>query len=157
MRHISIRKLMLLIAVTAVCCALVFRPERITESPHSFCMSNLKNIVLCLEAYRLRENAFPNGTLPASSPRVVDRLSFYVPLAPYFDEQDLYDHVRPTEPWNSPSNLEVACERVYLLNCRRSSCLPPKMPQQTNYIGIAGLGVDARVAENRPQGGRFRE
>jgi Protein of unknown function (DUF1559) len=140
----TIRKMLLMIASAAALFALDLRPARREMSGlRAMCSSNLLNVAFALERYRSDKNAFPYGTLPGSSPRIEDRLSFYLLITPYLDCMELYDQTNQAQAWNSPPNLEIARARIGILNCPLSPWRAPTVPQQTNYIGIAGLGVDA--------------
>jgi prepilin-type processing-associated H-X9-DG protein len=68
----------------------------------------------------------------------------------------LYDQTRKDEPWNSSSNLEIARTRLYGLKCHMSTWVGPNSLEHTNYIGIAGLGLDApSLPKSDPRAGVF--
>jgi hypothetical protein len=157
MRQLSIRTMLLLVASFAIVLAIVAPLARRKPSdPQAQCMSNLKQLSLCLEGYRSLNNVFPCGTLASSSPKVEDRLSYYAQITPWLDYQDLHDTTDPAHAWNSPTNLEVANTRIETLHCPLSRSAVPPAPQHTNYIGIAGLGVDAPLLpKTDPRAGVF--
>jgi Protein of unknown function (DUF1559) len=157
MRRFSIRKMLPLIVGAAVLCGLDLSPaSREMPRMRAICLSNLQYVALALEGYRSSDNAFPYGTLPGSSPRVEDRLSFYLLITPYLDSTELVDQANQAQAWNSPPNLDIARTRISVLSCPESPRIEPPAPQQTSYIGIAGLGVDAPLLlKTDPRAGVF--
>jgi Protein of unknown function (DUF1559) len=157
MRRFSIRKMLPLIAGAAVLCGLDLSPAgREMPRMRAICLSNLRYVALALEGYRSSDNAFPYGTLPGSSPRVEDRLSFYLLITPYLDITELVDQANQAQAWNSPPNLDIARTRISVLSCPESPRIEPPAPQQTSYIGIAGLGVDSpHLPKTDPRAGVF--
>jgi hypothetical protein len=71
------------------------------------------------------------------------RSSWYASILREIEEEELFDKMDRTRPWNSDGNRVVACTRIGVLNCPKSRRAAPTAVQPTNYIGIAGLGTDS--------------
>jgi hypothetical protein len=157
MQRLTSRKMLLVIAGVKALFALDLHPARREMSGRrTMCLSNLLNVAFALKGYRSEKNAFPNGTLPGSSRRIEDRLSFYLLITPYLDSTELVDQANQAQAWNSPPNLDIARTRISVLSCPESPRIEPPAPQQTSYIGIAGLGVDSPLLlKTDPRAGVF--
>ncbi len=115
MRHFTIQKLMLAIAVvvvglgTMVALTEIFGPaDNSLHGRRGQCASNLHNIALALLGYLNDQGAFPSGTVPSANLPPEKRLSWYTMLVTYMDYQELKDAIDVGRPWDSHSNDAVA-------------------------------------------------
>jgi prepilin-type processing-associated H-X9-DG protein len=165
MRHFTIQRLMLTIAVVAVVLGGFIGLARMADrasigrvySPRAHCQSNLRNIAFALLGYlgaQEGEKAFPNGTWPNPSLPPEKRLSWYAVITPYLDHPIL-DAMDRIQPWDNQSNDPIACTRIELLVCP-IAVAPQGGRLPTPYIGIAGLGTDAPfLPKGHPRAGVF--
>lgn len=102
----------------------------------SNCQSNVKNIILAIENYRVARQAFPQSVFfgENGTPR-----SWRVEILPQLEQQALRDKYRDDLPWNSPVNLELAKTHLPVFRCPSAS--PPLRTSEcfmTNYVLITG-------------------
>ncbi len=165
MRHFTIHRLMLAIAVIAVVLGALIGLARMADwptiaarySPRAHCQSNLRSIALALLEYLNAQNgekAFPSGTCPNPSLPPEKRLSWYAVITPYLDYPVL-DAIDRIQPWDIQSNDLVGCTRIEQLVCP-TLAVPQGGHLPTPYIGIAGLGTDAPfLPKGHPRAGVF--
>jgi len=162
MRQFSIRKLMLMIAGLAVAFAIMawlvrqFEYPRRMEGSLGKCASNMHYVALALVGYCTNNGAFPSGTWPHPSLPPERRLSWYASIMPFLDEQELYNVLEKTEPWDAVLNQKVACTRPPYIRCPMDNGPRFGNPWTTSYIGIAGVGTDAPLLpKSDPRSGVF--
>ncbi len=105
-------------------------------------MNNLKQIGLSLHNFHDVHNHFPAGTIVDSATKPEDRLSWLVAVTPYLDQAALYQQFDLKQGWKA--------QRDPLLRPRLPIFINPSLPPPadfdqagyTDYVGIAGLGVD---------------
>jgi prepilin-type processing-associated H-X9-DG protein len=150
MRHFTIQRLMLTIAVIAVFLGCFIGLARMADwassryFPRAQCQNNMKNIALALLGYLDAQNgekAFPSGTWSNPSLPPEKRVSWYAVITPYLD-YPILDAIDRSQPWNSQPNDAIACTRIEPLVCPTADA-PQEGHLPTPYIGIAGLGTDA--------------
>jgi hypothetical protein len=130
--------------------------HRCTATTGTYCASNMRNVVLAALQYANEHAAFPIGTWPNSELAPERRLSWYAPLLPYLEMQELRDSIDINQPWYSLTNDPVACTQIDFLNCPEPPRAVPGAPATTSYIGIAGVGIDAPVLpQGHPRAGVF--
>lgn len=122
------------------------------EAPNrTQCLNNVKQILLALHNYREA-----HGTLPPAY--TVDdegnRLhSWRTLILPYLDQQELYDEINLTKPWDDPANAEARETVVYIYYCPSS----PVELDETTYLAVIGpdgafSGSDGKRWEDLPAG-----
>jgi len=119
--------------------------------------NNLKQLALALHNFHDQKGSFPQGTLPGPE-KVEDRLSWVASVLPYLDQQALYREIQPKEAWNSEANLKIS-ETALPVMINQNAPHPSEVkPYYTDYVGIAGLGVDGpRLPVTDPKAGVFAE
>jgi Protein of unknown function (DUF1559) len=157
----SIRKMMMIVAGAAVCCAAIDGVGRLIQprfvcGRRGQCESNMHNLALAMLCYYQITGSFPSGTVPNASLPPADRLGVYVPVSPYLEEQELYNRIDQTQPWHGGGNGSVAGVRIGILICPNAARVAPTAPQPTTSIGIAGRGIDApSLPKTDPRAGIF--
>jgi Protein of unknown function (DUF1559) len=94
----SLQKMMMSVVATAVCFTIITPVGRWIALQRGLgrlagCESNMKNTALGLMGYLTIKGSFPSGTVPGANFPPEHRLSFYVPVSPYFDECGLIDYI----------------------------------------------------------------
>ena len=100
----------------------------------------------------------PAGTivLPGTSPE--DRLSWVVGSLPNFDQKqqatgNILATIDTSQPWATAKNQEAARIKVLALLCPGNPPeVNPETAAPTQYVGIAGLGIDAATLNFVPPG-----
>jgi prepilin-type processing-associated H-X9-DG protein len=159
MPYISMRKFVVPIGVAAVVLVIIaqidWRAGRETVQYPS-CQRNLMQIMLALQGFHVHNNRFPSGTWPNPNLEPQDRLSWLADLLPYLDDQELYDKIDHTQPWNRGVNRTVASTDLTVVHCTLARQSSNNRVISTRFIGIAGLGLDAPLlAKNHPRAGVF--
>lgn len=105
--------------------------------------NNLKQIGLALHNYHDTFNKFPEGTVVESATEVEDRLSWQVSILPYIDQAPLYNGFDMRKPFNrQPDESFVTVRIPVYTNPSLPFARGFEMGGSTDYVGIAGLGVD---------------
>jgi hypothetical protein len=119
MPRVSVRKLMMVVAGVAIACAIVAKLERrpTPDGVRPQCASKISNLAYGLRAFLDNDGSFPSGTWRNSSLPPAARLSWYVPLLPYIEENDLYQRIDKNFGWNTDPNATCSHQRPYLLHC----------------------------------------
>ena len=65
------------------------------------CQNHAKQLALAAHNYHDTHNTFPPGTVRASADPVEDRLSFFVALLPYLEQDHLARQFDFQRPWKS--------------------------------------------------------
>ncbi|MCI0701987.1 MAG: DUF1559 domain-containing protein [Planctomycetia bacterium] len=114
------------------------------------CSHNLKQLGFAIHGYRDAHNHFPPGTMPNPALSPEERLSFHIAVYPFVEASPLYNQFAKKESWDSPTNVGVLAHypgRMY--QCPEwigeQDDPPPKSGHLafTNYIGVAGVGIDS--------------
>jgi hypothetical protein len=147
MPRISICTLIVVIAGIALVLTIIADNARIAEiekaCAHSpGCGSNIKYITMSLMAFHDNNKSFPLGTWSNPSQDARNRLSWIAAILPYLDNQELHDALDRTQPWDAGVNRSAASTKITELKCRFSRDSGTN-ETSTNYVGIAGLGLDA--------------
>jgi hypothetical protein len=117
----------------------------------SQCANNLKQIALGLHNYadtytpeQGQTRGLPAGTVPNAVLSPEQRLSWYVELLPFIEQDKLYRRFDRDKGWEDSANDAVARTTLKTLHCpdwgREAE---PNPPYLTAYLGVAGLGADA--------------
>jgi len=123
------------------------------------CANNLKQIGLALHNYA---DVHPHKLFPAGSISNVGldpdrRLSWFVEILPFLEEDDLYRKFDRRGGWDSPPNISLSETPLQVLECRgwreQNSAA---QPWETAYVGFAGVGRDtATLPLGAPNIGAF--
>jgi hypothetical protein len=137
----------------------------------SQCANHLKQIGIGIHSYHDAHGYLPTGTLPKADLPPESRLSFYALLLPYLEHQGVYNMLSPQVPWDDFTNaIALQKDEWRLFQCPDWAREVEPVPKatdparghtlrtdfRTNYIGIAGLGLDAAVLPaDDPRAGIF--
>ncbi len=122
----------------------------------SACACNLKQLGVAVHNYAsANSDQLLPGTAPDTSLPVDQRLSFNALLLPYIECDNVYKRLARTEAWDSATN-SAAVENYgnKIFRCPEwaeeswkptpeQPAIPNDRRSPTNYIGIAGLGLDS--------------
>ncbi len=111
------------------------------------------------------DRLIPSGTVANAALTPEKRLSWLVSVLPRLPEdgvrgQDLAGRIEAALPWDAPGNAAVARTRIVTFLCPAKP--PPadsERPALTQYVGLAGLGLDAAELSGPdlpPRAGCFR-
>lgn len=120
----------------------------------SQCANNLKQIALGLHSYadtytpgesqNGSTRGLPAGTVPNPGRTPEQRLSWYVAVLPFLEQDKLYRSFDRRKGWEDPANETAARTALKTLYCpdwgREKD---PDPPYLTAYLGVAGLDADA--------------
>lgn len=115
--------------------------------------NNMKQQMLALHNYHDRNNEFPAGTVVGSAQKPEDRLSWMGQILPYLDQDPLYRQLDPKQGWNQGPNQQVADTRLTVF-LNPQSPTPPQFRDRgyTDYVGVAGLGVNGPLTKPGDKG-----
>ena len=119
------------------------------------CTNNLKQIALASYNYQDAHGVFPRATIHTQGLQPERRLSFFVALLPYLEQDALAKAIDADKAWDADENLGPRSGLVKMLLCPAED--RQKLPQGlTHYVGIAGIGKDAAgLAEGDVRAGFF--
>ena len=100
------------------------------------CRDNLRRIGLALHTYNAEWNCLPPAYLVGEDGRRMH--SWRVLILPYLGEEALYHQYRFDEPWDSPSNLDVARQMPLVYRCPEDW---QAGPCDTSYALTVGPGA----------------
>ncbi|MDZ4685670.1 MAG: DUF1559 domain-containing protein, partial [Planctomycetaceae bacterium] len=115
--------------------------------------NNIKQIALSLHNFADQHGQLPAGTVVGSAEKPEDRLSWMSQMLPFLDQQALAQRVDAKRGWNQGANQTVGQNAlVHFLNPQ--SPLPPMVKNQarTDYVGVAGLGVNGPLTKPGDKG-----
>jgi hypothetical protein len=120
-------------------------------------VNQLKQIALAMHWYHDVHKHLPSGTLPVAGLSPEQRFSFFATILPYLEQKPLYDQLILDRAWDAEGNLKAISRCVPTFQCPAGAPLEPgATPNQTHYVGLAGLG--SRAAElpaSDPRAGVF--
>ncbi len=129
------------------------------------CQNNLRTLFLATRFYYEKQEQFPVGTIDNPNLPPEQRLSWYVRLLPYMEqdpaeprktrETGLYEMIDQKVAWNAPDNRKALDTPLRRLFCpAHPDSVPVVAP--TYYVGLAGIGSDAaRLPLASPDAGMF--
>ncbi|WZO98516.1 DUF1559 domain-containing protein [Isosphaeraceae bacterium EP7] len=159
---LSVRKLMLVVAVAAIGFAMIELFRRGVESARSLsCTNQMKELTFAVISYtewynRGNGGEFPRGQILANMPPEMGT-SWIHQASGYLDVSAVYTTTDPSKPFDVVPNLTYSRLSIGSLTC-------PKCPMTTtaggfattSYVGIAGVGADAPIlAAGHPRAGIF--
>jgi len=116
--------------------------------------NNLKQIGLGLHSYHDVYKHFPTGTVENENLSPEERLGWAVSILPFMDQFNLHEQINMDAGWQQqPEFIQETAIPTYV---------NPSMPRhegpggQIDYIGVAGIGIDAASLDNDdPKAGIF--
>jgi hypothetical protein len=104
------------------------------------------------------DRLFPPGTLANPKLAPEERLSWQVILLPQLGNEPLRRKIDLNQGWQAPSNSEAIRTLMPLYVCPTAyEPAQPETPARTNYLGMAGYGVDSpKLPLTDPRAGFFR-
>lgn len=134
-RRSTLLELLVVIAIASILAALILPATR-SARPNSYrtqCQNNLQNVTLALIAYASAHKAFPPAyTIDSNGNRLH---SWRTLILPHLDQQELYDSIDFSKPWNHPANAKAFSTTLGVFSCP-SAKLPPGF---TVYLGNAAI------------------
>jgi len=127
-------EILVVIAIVCTLIALLLPSIRSAREParRNSCMNNLKQIGLALLAYEE-----DHGTLPPAYTADTEgnRLhSWRTLILPYMEQQQLYESIDLSKPWDNPANAKAREAVVESYECPSS----PEPHGLTNYLAVIG-------------------
>lgn len=117
--------------------------------------NNLRVLGLALHNFHDRNQAFPGGTI-GNQPEVEQRLSWLVPLLPFLPDADASAAFDLEAGWSAEPNQAASLQ---VLSVLRNPSVPEEDDNDipvTDYVGIAGVGVDGpKLPVGHPKAGVF--
>jgi len=104
----------------------------------TYCLDNIRSIVLAMLLYREQHGMFP----PAFSVDSEDKplQSWRVLILPQLGQQELYDRIRLDEPWDSEYNRQFHAADIPFYQC--PGMIPSLQEGETSYIMVADQNPD---------------
>jgi hypothetical protein len=152
------------IAVPLLCAGLLLPAVHKTReaAARMTCHSHFKGLALALHNYADQHGPFPAGTVPNTALPPDQRLSWWVLVLPYFEEEKVFKQFDLTRGPSDPINLAPASNRFRYLACPSSGVYDRdtrewKSPTPlTHIVGSAGIGADAtELPPKHPRAGIF--
>ncbi|MBA4067219.1 MAG: hypothetical protein C0501_26635 [Isosphaera sp.] len=117
----------------------------------TMCFSHLKHIGVAAHGFLETHRHFPPGTALATDLPPDARLSFYAPLLPYLEHEDVSRRLSRTAAWDAEPNraaVDAARHPPKMFRClewvgERGPAAATGHLAVTNYVGVAGVGPDA--------------
>jgi hypothetical protein len=138
------------VALTIAAFFVVVVYELQVRAARGVCLNNLRQIGLAARDYADERGEFPPAVLPYADLPPERSLSWLVALPPYSGEKGaagrlvaIYDRLDQRRGWEDEANAFAATMDVRLFRCPGDPRDPRLTPGLTNYVGIAGEGVDA--------------
>lgn len=112
-------------------------------SRRNSCLNNLKQISLALLTYEEEHGEFPPAyTVDVEGNRLH---SWRTLLLPYLEQQQLFDTIDLTKPWDDPANLKAREAVVEVYVCPSSTV----EDEMTTYLGV--FGADCFFSGSEPR------
>lgn len=132
----------------------VLLPARRTvrgASERTQCLNNIRNITVALFNYHQEHNGFPPAY--TINERRQKLHSWRTLILPYLDEQQLYDSIDLSKPWDDPVNLEAGENRPTVFSCPSAKLAD----SHTTYMAFVGddrflLENHSRMLDSVPDG-----
>jgi hypothetical protein len=87
---------------------------------------------------------FPAGTVPNSALLPESRLSWFVDVLPFMEEDSLCKRIDRSVAWDAAGNVAAVQTRLKVLQCPDwGREFQPEPAYLTPYLGVAGVGEDA--------------
>lgn len=113
----------------------------------SQCKNNLKQIVIALYNYHDMHGALPPACTVDASGQPLH--SWRTLILPFLDQEQLYDNIDLSKPWNDPANAEAYSARLAIYAC------PSAEIPDSHTTCLALVGPDCAFQSGQPK--RFRD
>ncbi len=112
-----------------------FQSPRVT-GPRAMCSNNLRQIALALHNYHDVYKSFPPAYVANAGGKPMH--SWRVLILPFLEQKPLYDLYRFDEPWDGPTNRQLAAHTLKLFECPANE---NQLTGQTSYVAVVGPGT----------------
>jgi hypothetical protein len=123
------------------------------------CANNLRLLALSIHNYHDSREVFPQAEMANPDLPPESRFSWIVVILPFVQSDDFYSRMDKEKGWDAEENhfAAVSFEYQYLVQCHGcADRRPASTLVSTNYVGIAGLGLDAAsLPAGDPRAGFF--
>src|SRR5262245_10039309 len=109
------------------------------------CQNSLKQLGIAAHNYHTTHNTFPAGTVRESAESVEDRLSLFVDLLPYLEQDSIAKQIDRKQGWKSGTNSVATSTVIRVFFCPNGEVTDPV----THVVGMAGLGADAATLSDK--------
>ncbi len=130
-------------------------PEQLIQMTH--CENNMKHIGQASQDYFDANKFFPPGVLAHKTLPPEKRLSWFVGILPFVEQEELFKAIDKNKSWDAEENRLLVHVTIPIFLCpyhpiKNSS----NRPGLTHYVGIAGVGADApKLPKGDPRAGFF--
>jgi prepilin-type processing-associated H-X9-DG protein len=133
-RGIRIIEVMVVIGIIGVLIGLLLPATRCDwpAARRAQCQSNMKNIVLALHAYEQQHHAIPPAYTVDANGKPLH--SWRTLILPYLENEELYQTIDLSKPWNDPANAKARETPVSIYRCPESA----RPRNMTTFLAIAG-------------------
>jgi hypothetical protein len=104
------------------------------------CISNQKQIALAIHNYHDVHGRYPPAVFPHQSVSVERRMSWFVMILPFIEQESLFKHLQTANEWSEEPNSSLTDIKITQYLC-------PSYSEQTSpfstYVGVSGIGPDA--------------
>jgi len=105
------------------------------------CQNNLKQLGLACHNYHGTHDSFPAGTIRDSAAVPEERLSLFVSLLPFLEQDQFARQIDHKQGWQADSNTAATRARLKVLMC--GTVAVNEADPVTYFVGVAGEGSDA--------------
>ncbi len=142
----KLAELILIIAIIAVV-FMILLPALSKTSGHDqmqiMCKNNMHQLALASQGYHDINGQYPPGTVTGSAKEPNERLSCLTELLPYVEQANVYNSLDRRNAWQAPSNKDAVSKPIKAFLCASDPRSGKGPANHTDYVGIAGVGVDA--------------
>jgi type II secretory pathway pseudopilin PulG len=144
-RQFKLLELMAVVAIIAVLIALFLPAVRSSggAAHRAKCTNNLKQIALALHNYERAHGALPPAYTVDGQGRPLH--SWRTLVLPYLEQEQLYQSIDLSKPWNDPANAEVLKTRLPIFQCPVAS----GPLNATTYLAIVAPSGCFKATEGR--------
>jgi prepilin-type processing-associated H-X9-DG protein len=108
------------------------------------CRNNMRQLGLAVHNYETTYNCLPAAAIPNPDLEPERRLSWLVGLSPFIEASDLYAKMDKNKDWEAEENRFAGLWPFKTFACPAyADPAPVNTLAGTNYVGCAGVGVDA--------------
>jgi len=148
-RRFTLVELLLVLAVVGILAGLFLPVRRGSREPkrRAECDNNLKQIGLALQSYHDQYGAFPPAYTVDADGQPLH--SWRTLLLPYVEQQELYDKIDLSKPWDDPANRVAYDAQIRVYQCPSA---PYISHLETTYLAIVGPQACFQPTTSRMRG-----